>query len=151
MMINEQYSLENLRDIVVPDPPPFWPPAPGVWVMLGIVTAAVLIVFWRLHVARKRNAYRRAGLGLLEEARTANDISVLLKRVALAVFPREQVASLYGKDWIAFLNRTCSRSHFSEMGATNSNTELSQELIEIAGIWIRHHRIPECQTPDKEH
>ena len=150
-MNSEPYSLSNLRDIVVPDPPPFWPPAPGVWVVLGIVTAVVLIVCWRFHAAWKRNAYRRAGLALLGGATSAHGFAVILKRVALAVFPREQVASLYGKDWVAFLNMTCSRSDFSEVRTTDPSAEASQELIALAGIWIRHHRVPGCRTSNAEH
>ena len=97
-MDENQYSLSNLRDIIVPDAPPIWPPAPGIWVALGIVVGIVLLIVWRLYKARKRNAYRRAGLQLLSGTETVHDVSVLLKRVALAAFPREQVASLYGDD-----------------------------------------------------
>ena len=35
-------SLENLRDIAVPPPVPWWPPAPGWWV-LGLLALLVLI------------------------------------------------------------------------------------------------------------
>jgi hypothetical protein len=148
---SEQYSLNNLRDIVVPDAPPFWPPSPGVWIALGIVAAVALILCWRFHSTWKCNAYRRAGLALLGGANTARDVSVALKRVALAVFPREQVASLYGKDWVAFLNGTCSRCHFSEIDTTDSGAGASHELIELGGIWIRHHRVLEYRTPNTEH
>ena len=150
-MDRDQYALSNLRDIVIPDPPPFWPPAPGMWVALGIVVAVLLFVVWRFYATRKRNAYRKAGLLLLSGARTAHDVSVVMKRVALAAFPREQVASLYGDDWVVFLHRTCPRSDFSEMATTDAGTELDQELIELAGIWIRHHRVPENQTPAAAH
>jgi hypothetical protein len=149
-MNGEPYSLSDLRDIVVPDPPPVWPPASGVWVVLGLVMAVVLVVCWRLHVAWKRNAYRRAGLVLLGEVGTAHDVSVVLKRVALAVFPRQQVASLHGDDWVAFLNETCSRGHFSGMGVVNSSAQASPQLVERAGIWIRHHRAAEHRAPDGE-
>jgi len=150
-MDSDQYSLNNLRDIVIPDPPPFWPPAPGMWVALGIVVAVVLFVGWRLYAIRKRNAYRKAGLLLLGGARTAHDVSVVMKRVALAAFPREQVASLYGDDWAVFLHRTCPRSDFSELVTTDAGTESDQKLIDLAGIWIRHHRVPENQTPAAAH
>ena len=150
-MNSEPYNLSNLRDIIVPDPPPFWPPAPGVWVVLGMVTAVVLIVCWRLHAAWKRNAYRRAGLALLGGATTAHEFAVVLKRVALAVFPREQVASLYGEDWVAFLYGTCSRCDFSVIGTADSSAEASQEFMELAGTWIRHHRVSECRTTNAEH
>ncbi len=140
-----------MRDIVVPDPPPFWPPAPGVWVALGIVVLMALLVGWRLHATRKGNAYRRAGLLLLGDAKTAHDVSVVMKRVALAVFPRERVASLYGDDWAVFLHRTCPRSYFSEIVTTDACTESDQELIELAGIWIRHHRVPDSRSPAAAH
>ncbi len=146
-MDSDQYSLNNLRDIVVPDPPPFWPPAPGVWLALGIVVAVVLFVGWRLYATRKDNAYRRAGLLLLSGARTAHDVSVIMKRVALAVFPRERVASLYGDDWAVFLHESCPRSYFSELVTTDAGAESDLELIELAGIWIQHHRVPESGTP----
>jgi len=121
------------------------------WVALGIVVAVLLFVVWRFYATRKRNAYRKAGLLLLSGARTAHDVSLIMKRVALAAFPREQVASLYGDDWAVFLHKTCPRSDFSEMVTTDADTESDQELIELAGIWIRHHRVPESRTPAAAH
>jgi hypothetical protein len=145
-MDGDQYSLNNLRGIAIPDPPPYWPPAPGVWVALGIVVAIALLVRWRLSVIRRRNAYRKAGLALLGDVRTSYDVSVVLKRVALAAFPREQVASLYGDDWVAFLHKTCPRSYFSAMVPSDASASSSDELVELAEIWIRHHRVPESQS-----
>lgn len=141
IMIDDQHSLSNLRDIVTPDAPGFWPLAPGVWVVSGIVVAAAVIIFFHWLSLHKRNAYRRAGLALLDNAKTVHDISVLLKRVALAAFPREQVASLYGNDWVKFLKQTCPESRFSETDLTASNSEAGNELIKQAGLWIRRHRV----------
>jgi hypothetical protein len=128
-----------------------WPPAPGVWLLLGIL-AAIILVFGRYFFLKwKRNAYRRAGLVLLDLARTGYDVSVVLKRVALAVFPREQVASLYGADWIAFLNRHCARSRFEAIeGSMDADTEASPELIIRAGAWIRHHNLAEQRVQGEE-
>jgi hypothetical protein len=140
-MNSDQYSLSNLRDIVIPDAPGLWPPAPGVWVVLGIIVAVVLIILWQWLSSHKRNAYRRAGLALLGNTKTVHDISVLLKRVALAAFPHEQVASLYGRDWVVFLKQTCPESRFSETDLTASSGEANNELIKQAGLWIRHHRV----------
>ena len=140
-MSEEQYSLNNLRDIVVPDPPSLWPPAPGVWILVGIITAVLLFIFWRLYVSRKQNAYRRAGLELLGQVHTCRDILVLLKRVALAVFPRQQVASLYGQEWVNFLNSTCCRCNFSKTGITEFEKQATQELVKTAQVWIKYHSI----------
>ena len=89
---------------------------------------------------------RDMGLLLLGGAKTAHDVSVVMKGVALAVFPREQVASLYGDDWAVFRHRTCPRSHFSEMVTTDAGAESDQALIELADIWIRHHRVSDSRT-----
>jgi len=145
-MESDQYSLNNLSDIVVPDAPPFWPPAPGVWVVLAMLLLAILFAGWRLHTARKQNAYRKAGLLLLGDVKTAHDVSVIMKRVALAVFPREQVASLYGDDWAEFLHKTCPRCSFLAISTTDASTRADHELVRLASTWIRHHRIPGGQA-----
>ena len=145
-MDGDQYSLSNLRDILVPDSPLFWPPAPGVWVALGMALSTLLLLAWRLHALRKRNAYRKAGLLLLRRAETERDVAVVLKRVALAVFPREQVASLYGEDWVEFLHKSCPQNQFSAMLASEEGDAPSNELIELASIWIRQHRVPETRS-----
>jgi hypothetical protein len=141
-MPQDPASLQNLRDIVVPEAPPLWPPAPGVWVLLVIGFAVVtgLFLLWRR--ARARNAYRRAGLALLETARTSREINVILKRVALAAWPRPEVAPLYGDEWAAFLDDTCSRARFAALGAVDDGVEPSPELQRSARVWIRHHRPP---------
>ena len=135
-------SLANLRDIAVPDPPPLWPPAPGVWVLLIVAAAlgAMLAIFlWRRW---SDNAYRRAGIALLEDARTTRDVNIVLKRVALAVFPRPEVAQIYGDDWAAFLDAGCSGVRFAGTERQPDDAEASRELRSQARTWIRRHRRP---------
>lgn len=141
-MPEDTASLGNLIDIVVPEPPSLWPPAPGVWVVLlvALVLAAAVVLAWRR--ARARTAYRRAGLALLEDARNHREVDVILKRVALAAFPRPTVAPLYGDDWAAFLDGCCSRTRFADLASVNGDGEISHELRSLARTWIRHHRSP---------
>jgi hypothetical protein len=139
----DPYSLSNLRDIVVPDAPPFWPPAPGLWVALGMVLLVTYLVAWQINARLKRNAYRKAGLVLLGNAKTAHDISVTLKRVALAAFPREAVASLYGDEWTAFLHHTCPRERFQALSDTDADSSADAKLIDLANTWIQHHCVPD--------
>lgn len=141
-MPQDAASLQNLRDIVVPEPPPLWPPAPGVAVLVVIVVAATVALLLLWHRNRARNAYRRAGLALLGTARTTRELDVILKRVALAAWPRCEVAPLYGDDWIAFLDGSCSRARFASLGPLEGGAEPSTQLRRLARTWIRHHRAP---------
>ena len=105
-----------LRDIHLPDPVGWWPPAPGWW---GLMLLCLLL----LAVIRTWIGYRRRGrlklhsLILLQqlvarfeqsgdEQRLIADLSVLLRRVAISVFPRRQVASLTGVEWLRFLDQS---------------------------------------------
>ena len=73
--------------------------------------------------------------------------------MALAAYPREQVASLYGRDWIRFLEETVNGELFaSGLGdaltgavcAGNKEVPISDEqcrqLIEFSSQWIRKHK-----------
>lgn len=141
-MSPQKASLSNLHDIVVPEPPPLWPPAPGVWVLVIVALAMLLALALLWRRARARNAYRRAGLALLKNARTVREVNIVVKRVALAVFPRSAVAPLWGDAWVAFLDGTCGRARFAPLGEIDAEAEASSKLQSKAGIWIRHHRAP---------
>ena len=135
-------SLANLHDIAVPDPPSMWPPAPGVLVLLIVaaaLVAALAIFLWRRWAD---NAYRRAGIALLEDARTTRDVNIVLKRVALAVFPRSDVAPLYGDEWAGFLDASCSGARFFGFYGLHDESEVPRDLRSQARTWIRRHRRP---------
>ena len=147
----DPYSLNNLRDIVIPDPPPLWPFATGLWIAIGIVALTIGLIVWRLMIIRRRNAYRRAGLRLLHTATSTRDVSVIMKRVALAAFPRERVASLYADDWIAFLQETCPSVSFTAALAGDDSASPSSEFIKVAKTWIQRHRVTaQTATGDAE-
>ena len=143
--MSDPADLSNLRDIVVPPEVALWPPAPGWWILLagGIAMAAI---FAGMIVARyRRNSYRRAALVALDTA-DAGDISSILKRVALAAWPRTEVASLTGAEWLAFLDRT-ARSNVFTQGAGRDLEGLAfggagdeQAVRAAARNWIRRHR-----------
>src|SRR5947208_329006 len=110
--MSDPTDLSNLRDLALPTEVPLWPPAPGWWIVTaaGVASAAILLA---TAIARhRRNAYRRQALRELAVI-DARGISALLKRAALAAWPREPVASLTGSDWLAFLDRTGRMSAFA--------------------------------------
>lgn len=103
-------DLSQLRDIHTPAAVSWWPPAPGWWLLALLVVATGIGVGAWLWLYQ-RNRWRRAALGELRRVRSLDaaaqvrELSVLLRRVALRRYPREQVAALAGDAWLAFLDR----------------------------------------------
>lgn len=139
---------EQLEPVEAPAPIAMVPQTAG-WVWLGVAVLALLVYgIWRWRTWRKANAYRRAGLESLKLA--ADDpasIAAVLRRTALAGFPREQVASLYGEAWLAFLDNTSHKNHFSGTPAGQAlitapyrAASNSPELSSKAQRWIKHHK-----------
>ena len=138
--MDEVLSLDALHDIVLPPAPPLWPPGDGFWiVLLLLLVFAALAWRWRRQ-RRRRNAYRVAGLELLRKAKSVYDVSIVLKRVALAAWPREQVAPLQGVEWVQFLNGACRRARFDEDALSQPDSEAGKKLLSKAARWIRSHR-----------
>ena len=109
-------ALDKLADIVAPPPASFVPQTWG-WAALAavaLVLASWGLLRWRRH--REANRYRVEALGELEDIErrlTDGDVAAalaalpqLLKRVALAAWPRMEVASLSQARWMAFLGKT---------------------------------------------
>ena len=107
-------ALEGLRDIHLPPPVTIWPPAPGWWAIAALVLLAVVALEWA--VRRRRASVRRLALCELaalesrfgaqpDRVELAVSLTTLLRRVALALRERAEVASLHGEPWIAFLTR----------------------------------------------
>lgn len=114
---NPADPLAALRDIHGPPVPDFWPPAPG-WIalaglgtLLGVAAAVVAARWWRagrfrreaLASLRSLRARHAAGAADIE---IAMELSALIRRVALARRPREEVAGLTGDRWLAWLEST---------------------------------------------
>lgn len=153
-------SLQNLQDIVLPAPVPWWPPAPGWYVLAALIVLA--ISWYGFHAIRRyhRNRYRRAALTTLNELQASGDASAcrdipeLLKRTALAVYPRSEVASISGEDWLSFLEQHAGKSRLDKAaGALLQRAAYQPEplneaevslLFASAGEWIKHHSNQPC-------
>jgi hypothetical protein len=148
-MNNDPASLERLHDIVEPPPVPWWPPAPG-WYL--VIALAAMTLAW-LGVRRSQHwratAYRRAALRELKSATTPAAISELLRRTALAVAPRSTIASLTGEKWASWLEkavpgempqavRSQLTGSFYRRSADGSEITCLQEY---AKRWIEQHRL----------
>ena len=147
----EGLGLVELIDLLeeAPEPPPIplTPQTPG-WIVLGIAVVLGLGILLRWAVRRHRaNSYRRAALEELDQAvGEAAAVAGVLRRTALVAFPRSEVATLAGGDWLAFLDRTFPGSGFSDgAGRVLASAPYRQEQIDpeaavLARSWIQTHR-----------
>ena len=163
--VSDMASLKNLSDIVEPADITGWPPAPGLVLIALLIllwSSFIVLLWWQRH---QRNAYRRAALQELDEIKkrirhpeTRTEgirlLSVLLKRVAIAAYPRTAVASLTGDRWNAFLDRQIDDDTFSDgqskllamvMVDPDPGAHLTpsdcQRLIQAVQHWIKCHRV----------
>lgn len=110
----------SLRAIHLPAEVSWFPPAPGWWGVLVLLMAVVAAGVW-LWLRYRRQAFRREALKLLAGLEQRNDlpplqlldeISALLKRVAITVHGREAVAGYSGERWLRFLDETGQTTGF---------------------------------------
>ena len=106
-------GFDQMHDIVLPDPISWWPLAPGWWVILLLLTLAMVWIITAAYRRWKKNAYRRAALRELKNISPA-DIPALVKRVSLSIYPREQIATLSGEAWLEFLDQSGNTQDFTQ-------------------------------------
>lgn len=125
-----------LRDIHLPDPIIWWPPALGWWLLLLLV---IMLIALRVGISWYRNKIRAAPVTQarqilhairIEYARYSDgrhllrEVSALMRRLCISLFPREQTASLTGEDWLLFLDRTM-QGDVSDKADSDSNGTFS--------------------------
>lgn len=119
-MNSSEELIAQLRDIQAPDVSGL--PAPGWWILAGAVLLVAVALFF---VARryKRRAWQREAraelarlrsqMGTVRVSDSLSGVSRLVRRVALAARPREDVASLQGDAWLTVLDDIGGNSQFS--------------------------------------
>jgi len=167
-------SLQNLNDIVLPEAVGWWPLAIGWYFLFGLL---LVILTWLTYTWVRRwinNRYRRVALQqlqlLAEDIRNTDNrdtglrqIPVLLKRTALSVYPRSQLASLTGRNWHDFLNSKVSKPSFTEFTAdlldeisysvgdlSKVDTQAADDLLKASHHWLKHHQPANRPEPAME-
>lgn len=145
----------DLRDIHPPPLPEFWPPAPGWWIAGLAVIFLVILVSVQGYRRYRRYQQRQQILAKLNGLKASyshdhasefvTDVSMLLRRVALAHYPRHRVAALFGMAWCRFLDETGGDGEFcsgaGQVLATGPYaTEVlvdAEGLVALASRWVR--------------
>lgn len=107
--------LAELRPIHWPETVPWWPVAPGWYLLLLLLllSLALATVVW-LHRRRRKLSAKTKALAMItrlkhhrgDDRAFVAELNQVLKQIALARFPREHSAGLSGEPWLAFLDRS---------------------------------------------
>lgn len=112
-----------LRDIHLPAPIGWWPPAPGWWILLAILVGILLWLLWKWwkYQPPQQLDWFRLAKAELDSLQTLHrdeplillrELSVLLRRVAISRYGRGQVAGLTGTEWLDFLDQKVGKNLF---------------------------------------
>jgi Domain of unknown function (DUF4381) len=108
---------------------------------------------YTIYARRRRNHWRNDALTELARLRDTapervlQDISVLLRRIAISRYPRHDVAALTGESWLAFLDRTFDDGTSFQSGIgrvllsgpyVNDAHVDSTSLFSLCERWIKH-------------
>jgi hypothetical protein len=120
-----------LRDIHLPNPVSWWPPAIGWWCLLALIIL-IVIVGIKLFQYRNKIKYSPANMAKqsLQSIRSKyiqdgdtqyliREISSLMRRLCISIFPRQQTASLVGDDWLLFLDESMKHSTKGHMSKSH--------------------------------
>lgn len=114
-----------LRDIHLPEPVSWWPPAIGWWLLLALVCACITgIALWRRRAAKLRAApttLARAELARMRAVWAENrnhewllaEASTWLRRAGMSMTSRRRAAGLTGPQWLKFLDELAGEEVFS--------------------------------------
>ena len=152
-----QDSLD-LKDIHLPDPVSWWPPAIGWWLLLlflilGLVLLWLLVKRIRQPVLKKRaiaevenviQAYRddRNKQQLIQQ------LSVVIRRIGISYLPRKSAAGVVGADWYERLNQLVEKERLSQTSiqllsvapyqkSVDLNDEQVDELLLELQQWVK--------------
>ena len=150
-MSSSPTSLDRLHDLSAPPEVPWWPPAPGWYVVLGLAVLLALTLGFRRWSRWRANAYRRAAMRELSTLESGPEIATLLRRTALAIVPRERVASMHGTEWLDWLSAQARdpmpdevrRQLTGGIYAPPGAPQAIDSLRTYAGHWISRHEVAE--------
>lgn len=146
-------QLYDQLELLDPPQPISMAPETVGWIWLAVFATLVIgYGVWRWRKYYQARAYRRAALKALGQAKDDPvEIASLLRRTALVAFPRSDVASLHGVQWLTFLDSAAPKVAFSSSPAGDLLTTApyqppqpaspaNVDLARMARLWIKTHQ-----------
>lgn len=161
--------LDQLQPLIDPPPVPWWPPAPGWWLLAALLPLLLwglwhLLRRWRRRpraqaaTAQPLDPLRQAALNELATLRKPYDgapagpwlqqLNALLKRLCRERYPDSASHTLSSRAWLAFLDNRCPAAGLTRWmilveGAYKPQCTLGDkaidELEQAIVIWIGKH------------
>ncbi len=153
-------ALNQLRDIHMPEPVSWWPMAIGWYLLIAFILIITGLVSYKLYRRYMNHRAKHQALRLLADYRRDYEkeknsqlisarLSELLRRVALAYYPRARVAALTGDEWIDFLNSSAKQVDFNpvrnmllEMPFQAKQNSSLKPLFTRTEKWIKQQGVP---------
>jgi len=153
-------EMLQLKDIHLPVTPEIWPPAAGWWVLAAVVLGFLVWASMQLYRLWQRYRLQKEILASLDQLQLHSDeqmpkflaeISILLRRVAMMRFPRQEVAALTGKGWLSFLDLHGGDGEYSNgvgsvladgpyaLYSEAGNQVDKDALLSLTRKWIKHN------------
>ncbi len=158
-------NSDQLRDIHLPDPISWWPPAPGWWLLLLLLASLGLFIWWHWR-RHQRGRMLRSALAELQKIQQhyqqsgdarilAQQLSILLRRISVSLYPRNEVAGIIGEDWLIWLDEALGKDEFQhgvgraliEAPYTRQMNFDATALIRLCERWLRQTTTPRGLRP----
>lgn len=126
-----------LRDIHLPEPIGWWPPAIGWWLLAILIPLLIALMVWLFRRITRKTAVKTAKKILLQikqdrqrgNGEKLKALSALIRRVAISTTGRKECARLTGQRWLEFLDRSIKGSPFSQgIGQLLANAPYQKSL-----------------------
>ena len=106
MIIQDQ----DINTVIEPVRVSYWPLQPGWYLLIAIVLILLLLMVWKRYKRWLKDAYKREAIKSIQTLSNDNNfffqLNQIIKAVAINSYGREKVASLAGKEWTTFLQKS---------------------------------------------
>lgn len=141
----------GLKELPLPEPVSWLPATSGWWLLAALALAIAGGWGLRGYRAWQGQGYRRRALARLSALGSLAELPRVLRTTALAAYPREEVAALRGRAWIAWLNENGGRFEVDDAewldrlpydpGAPGRlPPQATLRLLNASRAWVRSHR-----------
>ncbi len=149
-----------LRDIQLPEAISWWPPAYGWWILALLILLCFYLIF-RLYKRLTRKTALKSAKKYFQALRNDEKLSKqeqlvalssLMRRTAISLYPRTDVASLTGEDWLNFLDNSIPNRGFnSDIGWLLTNALYAKAddahylapLFNLCENWLNAQKEPQ--------